>query len=170
MRKGLALLACSLAAIVAGVAHAETESTYAVKFVCGTQAPDVDLNAPAEPPVKPGNYATVINVEGVLLGGGGLTIDQIVSLAGGGAAVGGSLTFTGPFVTQDITCTDIARTSDSTGPGFITGYVNLYAVAPVSITAVYTTQGCSLLKPTSCLGPTDIDVVPQQPVLARPQG
>ena len=35
--------------------------SYAAKFLCGVH-PAVAFNPPAEPPVKPGNYATVINI------------------------------------------------------------------------------------------------------------
>src|SRR5262249_31796514 len=38
-------------------------AVYAVKFVCGTEAPTNVIAPPAEQNVKPGNYATVINVE-----------------------------------------------------------------------------------------------------------
>ena len=37
-------------------------SIYAIKFVCGRQAP-TNVTPPVEPPVKPGNYATKVNVE-----------------------------------------------------------------------------------------------------------
>lgn len=37
-------------------------SIYSVKFVCGLQGINPDITVPAEPPVKPGNYATVINI------------------------------------------------------------------------------------------------------------
>jgi hypothetical protein len=53
-----------------GSAHAQTSPPptplYPVKFVCGTQASLRGLIAPAEPPVKPGNYATVINIEALV--------------------------------------------------------------------------------------------------------
>jgi hypothetical protein len=35
--------------------------SYAAKFLCGVMPPAA-FNPPAEPPVKPGNYATVINI------------------------------------------------------------------------------------------------------------
>jgi hypothetical protein len=77
-------LSCALAAVllatvftVSGLMHlqsvrAQTDSaeaaitlpqrfSYAAKFVCGVQQ-QATVNAPAEPPVKPGNYATVINI------------------------------------------------------------------------------------------------------------
>jgi len=38
---------------------------YAAKFVCGTQTSGT-TNAPSEPPVKAGNYATVINIHNPL--------------------------------------------------------------------------------------------------------
>jgi len=35
---------------------------YSVKYVCGVQAALANLRLPSEPPVKPGNYATAINI------------------------------------------------------------------------------------------------------------
>src|SRR5271169_5563217 len=61
-----AIIAFIIGGIVALVslqpALAQTTS-YAVKFVCGTLAPTTALTAPSELQVKPGNYATVINME-----------------------------------------------------------------------------------------------------------
>src|SRR5215831_4158638 len=35
---------------------------YSVKFICGDQSAIPNLRPPSEPPVKPGNYATAINI------------------------------------------------------------------------------------------------------------
>jgi hypothetical protein len=36
---------------------------YSVKFVCGVQNADPAISPPAGPPVRPGNYATTINIQ-----------------------------------------------------------------------------------------------------------
>ena len=173
MKKGIALFAGLAAIAVAGTAHAQLGSVgpnstvYSVKFVCGTQSP-LNLNAPAEPPVKPGNYATVINVEGLNtdIGAG-----AIISPAGGAPSPNTiNLSPLSLFVTKDITCADIAKALGVPPPSFVTGYVNVVdnTSRGLSVTAVYTSQGCVFppiltavgLKPV-CSGPVDIDVVPQ---------
>jgi len=35
---------------------------YSVKFICGDQPANPNLHLPSEPPVKPGNYATAVNI------------------------------------------------------------------------------------------------------------
>ena len=35
---------------------------YSVKFICGDQSANPNLHLPSEPPVKPGNYATAVNI------------------------------------------------------------------------------------------------------------
>src|SRR6516225_7688711 len=35
---------------------------YSIKFICGDQAPVPNLRPPSESPVKPGNYATAVNI------------------------------------------------------------------------------------------------------------
>ena len=173
MRKSIVLFAGLTALAVAGTAHAQlggvgpNSTVYSVKFVCGTQSPQ-NLNAPAEPPVKPGNYATVINVEGLNtdIGAG-----AIVSPAGGAPSPNTiNLSPLSLFVTKDITCADIAKALGVPPPSFITGYVNVIdnSSRGISVTAVYTSQGCLFppiltavgLRPV-CSGAVDIDVVPQ---------
>ena len=65
MRKriGLALLASAIALMTATAPSYAQTTAFAVKFVCGNQRPNASLVAPSKPPVKPGNYATVINLE-----------------------------------------------------------------------------------------------------------
>jgi hypothetical protein len=174
----------SIGLLTTSNASAQSLSIYAVKFVCGKQAPINSLTPPAEPPVKPGNYATKVNVE--LLSppnanGGGSGVSWNVSLAGGG---GPSLTTLANPLSQletvDVTCAAIAKQSGSAAklPAFIEGYVNVIASPGVqlAVTAVYTSQGCTFppgvatiaVLPSVCSGPVSIDVVPQQSVPFTP--
>ncbi len=149
-----------------------------VKFVCGRQAPNFNLTAPAEPPVKPGNYATVINIESLTTSSDNtsvpINISWNISVAGSTSPVPGTaISGLAEFATADITCADIAS-AVNTPNGFITGYVNIVPVSPnadttpeVAVTAVYTSQGCSFpilstLVPAlpTCSGPVSTKVVP----------
>jgi hypothetical protein len=154
---------------VVGSARAQTAPTpvYTVKFVCGTQTPLLGLRAPAEPPVKPGNYATVINVEALA---NDVQVTGNVSVANGNttshSGFGLSL-----YQTRDITCADISKVIGASAP-FITGFINISPASALSVTAVYTSQGCDFSRrdaadvPSVCGGPTSIEVVPQQSVTA----
>ena len=129
MRTRNALILSGVAALaLVGTARAQVtgptpgDTTYSVKFVCGTQAPQSNLNAPAEPPVKPGNYATVINVEGL---SNDIGATAIVSPAGSASSNTISLSPLSLFVTKDITCADIAKALGAPPPSFVTGYVNI---------------------------------------------
>jgi len=152
-----------------GSARAQTSLAptpiYTVKFVCGTQAPLLGLKPPAEPPVKPGNYATVINVEGLA---NNVQVTGNVSVANGSTIShsGFSLSL---YQTRDITCADISRVVGGSAP-FITGFINISPASSLSVTAVYTSQGCDFSQrqtvdfPPVCGGPTSVEVVPQQSV------
>lgn len=66
MKRHLAvMLAPAIFLAMTTVSHAQVgaaTATYAVKFVCGfEQAPD-EIQFPSEPPVKPGNYASAVNI------------------------------------------------------------------------------------------------------------
>lgn len=164
------MLAGLIAALtVVGAARAQTTSgtsLYTVKFVCGTQGPLLGLRPPAEPPVKPGNYATVINIEALTAN---TPVATNVSVANGKILNGPGFTLS-LNQTQDITCADISRAVGSSAP-FITGYVNIVpGSTAISVTSVYTSQGCNFspLIGTICSGPTSIEVVPQQFVTPPP--
>ena len=145
-------------------AAAVSRQVYTVKFVCGTQQPITTLNAPSEPPVKPGNYATVVNIEAL---SEGAAVEGQVSVAGGGkpAVITPPLALSQQFQTVDFTCADIAKAAGSSASSFITGYLNIAFKGPIKVTAVYTAQGCAfspLIRPI-CSGATNVDVVPQDP-------
>ncbi len=170
MRKGMVLgLVGAVLTIGAAAGSSYAQTVYPVKFVCGTQQPQVGTNPPAEPAVKPGNYATVINVES-------LVTDNLVNVsaspAGGSPVDLPPLSALSQFTTKDITCADIEAAVKAPAGTFITGFVNLTAQRnPIAVTAVYTSQGClfplqplSNFVPPVCTGPTSIDVVVQSPV------
>jgi hypothetical protein len=176
MRKlsAIALLIFGLA-LLAGTANAQTSSAatiYTVKFVCGTQAPNPRLVSPAEPPVKPGNYATVINIQSlaepsdILFALGQVSVANVTLLG-----TFSPIAFTAQFQTVDVTCADIARRAGSAAAPFITGFYNIRTTLPLSVTAVYSSQGCAFplpgiaALPPTCGGPTAVDVVVQQPAL-----
>ena len=153
-----------------------SQSVNAVKFVCGRQAPSTSIRLPAEPPVKPGNYATKINVEllsPVPIGNTAVNVSWGVSLSGSPQSSAANLSLT-QLGTADITCAEIVHRAFPSGgaPQFINGYVNLISAPGVTlaVTGVYTSQGCSFGEsgdsqgsPT-CSGPVSIEVVPEQAV------
>jgi hypothetical protein len=186
MRK-LALWVATFAALTAllpaiASAQTRTSSVYAVKFVCGLQSP-AGLTPPSEPPVKPGNYATKINLELVL--GEGAQVTANVSVAGLTSTAPLTLSLTAPFTDEDITCADIATAIASlypngAPPAFVNGYVNIIPPnlgTTLAVTAVYTAQGYyfspigSVFLPPRPNAQVSIDVVPESPItVALPNG
>jgi len=165
---GLMVTGAFLAAATPSHALTAAVRVIPVKFVCGVQSTLAGVRPPVEPPVKPGNYATVINLESLSTPdptGATATLSWNVSLAGAaGPTASQSLTL-GLLQTSDITCGDIVKAVGPAG-SFITGYVNIEPANSVGVTAVYTSQGCSLFgSPLTnlgplCSGPVSIDVVP----------
>ena len=147
-------------------------NVFAVKFVCGRQGPaSTDLNLPAEPPVKPGNYATKINIEllsPLSITDFGASVSWQVSIPGGGHKSGPAFSLT-QFQTVDITCAEIVHAAfpgPAVPPKFINGYVNVITsvIRTLAVTGVYTSQGCSFGdegEPPTCTGPVSIEVVPE---------
>jgi len=129
--------------------------------------------------VKPGNYATKINIE--LLGPGSISSStlqravwnvSIASPAGDGRSTPASISLS-QLQTKDFTCAEIVRLASSLFPPggvpkFINGYVNILTTSGVSlaVTGVYTSQGC-FFEPGEapiCEGPVSIEVVPERAV------
>ncbi len=151
---------------------------YSVKFVCGLQQPDPSLLPPLEPPVKPGNYATAVNIHN--FHNTQVTISKKAVIANPEGAPPGqisklqtvSLPPDGAF---EIDCCDIAhlllnvppdvRCQQLAGhlPPFIKGFVEVASPAPLSVTGVYTAEFCEAPVGQACVGPVSIEVVPQQP-------
>jgi hypothetical protein len=171
MLKGMVLgLIGAVLTIGAAAGSSSAQTVYPVKFVCGTQRPQVGTILPAEPPVKPGNYATVINVESLVTD----NLVKVVASPSGGSPVDlPPLSALSAFTTKDVTCADIQAAVKAPAGTFITGFINLTADRnPISVTEVYTSQGCFFppprpltnFVPAVCAGPTSIDVVVQSGV------
>ena len=71
MLRRILLITASVAAVTAvqcapaGAQNCSVGSlpcVYSVKFICGDQPANPNLHLPSEPPVKPGNYATAVNI------------------------------------------------------------------------------------------------------------
>ena len=157
-------------------AQTATKPVYAVKFVCGLQLPTA--TPPAEPPVKPGNYATKINVETLTPAPTGSTYSWFVSIPGRVSSL--QSVVLSQFHTEDITCTNIVLAAfpspTEARPSFINGYVNILpgTGAALAVTAVYTSQGCAFDQSGDsqggpiCGGPVSIEVVPETALAFTP--
>jgi hypothetical protein len=128
---------------------------------------------PKEPPVKPGNYATSVNIHNYPAN----RCDRAVLQEGGGRTdrdrhrqatrprspvIAEQL---GPNQAMAVTCSDIVGLFNGTPlpPLFIEGFVEIFSPLPLSVTAVYTSQSCIKLIPgkkCSSLGELDTEVVP----------
>jgi hypothetical protein len=145
-----------------------------VKFVCGLQQPDPKQIPPNEPPVKPGNYATAVNVHN-------FHNNQRVAIAKKAVIANTENQQPGtigqfrkllllPDQALEIDCPDIVGlvSNPLVGlPPFIKGFVEILSTQPLSVTGVYTAEEC---QPNSngtpgCApgGAVSIDVVPETP-------
>jgi hypothetical protein len=150
---------------------------YSVKFICGDQAHLPNLRPPSEPPVKPGNYATAINIHNFHLDQVAfIEKSAVIALPESQQPRPISSTSTlelPPGLAFEIDCSDIVSLflpSTAPLPPFIKGFVvlrGLPAGGPfpplptLSVTAVYTAQATTPIPPPS--GPVSIEVVPVQP-------
>ena len=147
-------------------------SVYSVKFVCGLQASlDPKLSLPAEPPVKPGNYATAVNIHNfhtfdvrickrAVIAPPEHCVDNPATADNCPPNIVGTprvVTLPAEHALE-VDCSDIVSllTPSSGGttqlPGFIKGFVEvtvlpgqpLPAANPISVTGVYTALGCGV--------------------------
>jgi hypothetical protein len=147
---------------------------YSVKFICGAQGSDPNLFLPSEPPVKPGNYATAINIHNFHMGP-----EQQVTLMKSAVIAypenqqqdqvspGPQSVTLKPGHALEIDCPDIVSLLPTGPPAFIKGFVDLRGTStaplpPLSVTAVYTAQATTI--PDAQPGPVSIEVVPVQPL------
>jgi hypothetical protein len=145
---------------------------YSVKFVCGLQLPNPSLVPPSEPPVKPGNYATAVNIHN-FHNGQTVTIAKKAVIANPEDQPPGAISpfrkvTLGPDQAVEIDCPDIVSllANPLVGlPPFIKGFVEVISPVPLSVTGVYTAQACDVTTPgVTCQpsGAVSIDVVPEQ--------
>jgi len=178
----LALAAAVLTAFL-GEARAQPSGfpIYSVKFVCGLQTiASTQFRPPAEPPVKPGNYATLINIHNFHSSSTGAPVivlkKAVVSIPESQLPRPSptSRLFReqlAPNQAVDVDCTEIMRLLATATPPvpagtFITGFVEIQSLsgAPLSVTAVYTSQTCISTPgtpPCTQLGQLNMEVVPQ---------
>ncbi len=151
---------------------------YSVKFLCGLQlVPSDPGTVPSEPPVKPGNYATAVNVHNYHSDlQASICKKAVIALPESSRTKGEISQFTTDILTPnqaaEVDCSDIAtllQTPGTTLSPFIKGFVEILSPVPLSVTAVYTSQGCSspsltATTPAKCpkLGELALEVVPQQ--------
>lgn len=135
---------------------------YSVKFLCGLQVnPSGGPNTPPplEPPVKPGNYATSVNIHNFRVFEN--VIFNKVVLSGGAISPFIGLVL-GPNKAIAIDCTQIAKMLPPPLPSFIEGFVEIGSRRQLSVTAVYTSQTCeNPSEKCTRLGQLSLEVVPQ---------
>ncbi len=171
-----------------GQARAQTapQYIYSVKFVCGLQRlGSNNFKPPGEPPVKPGNYATAVNVhnfhsdrEVVFDKKAVIALPERQTQRGPVSTVKHDLL--GPNQALEVDCTDIVSLFSSAGsntvlPPFIKGFVEIVSPVQLSVTGVYTAQTCRNPKVTattafgncSQLGELDLEVVPHSPFVVQ---
>ena len=179
-------LEAALTAIPLGSAHAQCAGTggppglnkglcvYSVKFVCGLQLPIAGQVPPSEPPVKPGNYATAVNIHN-FHNTQSVTIAKKAVIANPENQPPGQIgkfqrVVLEPDQALEVDCPDIVSllTNPTVAPPlppFIKGFVEVVSPQPLSVTGVYTAQACDVTatgQTCQSSGPVSIDVVPEQ--------
>lgn len=124
---------------------------YSVKFVCGLQTLPTNTQQfppPQEPPVKPGNYATSINIHNIFE-----TENFIFTKAVIAGGIVGPFTglVLGPNRAIVIDCTQIFRMLGGVPvtQTFIEGFVEIGSRTKLSVASVYTSQTCLNPGPTT---------------------
>ncbi len=143
---------------------------YSVKFICGDQSANPNLHPPSEPPVKPGNYATAVNIHNFHQDQKAV-IQKRAVIANPENQPPGQISpprqvVLGPSQAFEIDCSDIVTLFGPLPaplPPFIKGFVELRGLPPnpfptLRVTAVYTAQAAG-----SQGGPVSVEVVPVQP-------
>ncbi len=144
---------------------------YSVKFLCGLQStPANQFKPPVEPPVKPGNYATSVNVHNFRSVAVCLAKKAAIANSEGQtvlpASAFKSVTLPGDGAFE-IDCADIVSFFPAGAglPPFIEGFVEIQSRNQLSVTGVYTSQTCNPSPTTggcASLGQLAIEVVPEQ--------
>ena len=154
-------------------ATAETtgEFVYPAKFVCGSIAGEEGAHlksAGEEPPVKPGNYATIINLLNP-------TRDEVEVVFRGSVAVGGGLDgqvssqsslVLGPNQAKKLSCQDIAEVFGDEGLAaqFLDGFVTIQTNRNIAVSGVYTAKTVETRSDREGVGSGEsIDVVTVEP-------
>lgn len=156
---------------------------YSVKFLCGVQPVSANLHPPSEPPVKPGNYATAVNIHN--FHHQPITFNKSAVIAKPEGDPRGQVSPSRPVTLQpgqaiEIDCSDIVSLLKPIPPPpippppplptFIKGFVELTVAGPanlpppiLSVTAVYTAQAIPVAGAPPGGGPVSLEIVPVQP-------
>ena len=182
MLRRILLITASVAAVTAvqcAPARAQNCSVgrlpcvYSVKFICGDLSANPNLQLPSEPPVKPGNYATAVNIHNFHQSQKAVILKRAVIANPENQPPGQISPFRqvalGPSQAFEIDCADIVTLFGSLPaplPPFIKGFVELRGQPPnpfptLSVTAVYTAQAATAAGTQG--GPVSVEVVPVQP-------
>jgi hypothetical protein len=173
--KTRALILVAALSAIASIAPAGAQPVppfvYSVKFVCGLQAiPASQFPPPHEPTVKPGNYATSINVHNYHIATTGVTFQKKAVIAFPESQARGPISniikeSLRPNQALSVDCNELEHLFPPPValPPFIEGFVEIVSPVQLSVTAVYTTQTCVTPSGTRCasLGDLAIEVVPQ---------
>ena len=178
---GPVVLAAVAAAILASPTPASAQATplfnYSVKFVCGLQKP-LSPNEPGEPVVKPGNYATEINIHNIQFNQ--LTVfKQVVLVVRDGEPVGREprVQPPTPFVAvpmppRNAMMDDCNQLWSMAFPGSVPpnpmpltiGYLSIISLSDIDVDGVYTTQ---VFRPTAPLEVLEAPSIDVERVLAK---
>lgn len=142
---------------------------YSVKFICGLQILPTNTTQfppPQEPPVKPGNYATSVNIHNFWNTESFIFTKAVIA---GGIVGPFSGVVIGPNRAITIDCTQIFRMLGGVPANqpFIEGFVEIGSRTKLSVAAVYTSQTCYNPGTTtrcSQLGELSTSVVNQRPM------
>ena len=173
--KKYAVIVIAALSVMAAVGQARAQGTtlfvYSVKFVCGVQGvPSSQFPPPHEPTVKPGNYATAINVHNyhVATAGTSLRKKAVIALPESVNPRGRISTIVGEKLGANqaltVDCNEIAKLFVGVAlPPFIDGFVEIVSPVQLSVAAVYTSQTCINPMGSKCgsLGDLSLEVVPQ---------
>jgi hypothetical protein len=155
---------------------------YSVKFLCGLQT-TAPSSPPSEPPVKPGNYATAINIHN-FHPTATVEFRKKAVVANPEREPRGPISpfkvdSLGPNQALEVDCTDIVGlfpppTATNGGlslPSFVKGFVEIVSPRQLNVVGVYTAQTCTTTTPgQSCTpqGGLALEVVPQRSFFVTP--
>ena len=140
---------------------------YSVKFVCGFEPPPTGIHFPQEPPVKPGNYTTAVNVHNFSPSSICLAKKAVLAFpeSSGQQLIGRFQPFKLPSDGAfEIDCSDIVsllRVPPSSLPSFIKGFVELQSRTQLNVQAVYTACNPSAPGQAGCASGIALEVVPE---------
>ena len=142
---------------------------YSVKYLCGLQPPQ-PLPFPQEPPVKPANYATAVNIHN-FHNQQSVTIAKKAVIANPENQPPGPIgqfrkVILEPDQALEIDCPDIVSLLPAgLNLPFIKGFVEIISPVQLSVTGVYTAQACEPGATNGCApnAPVSLEVVPQAP-------